>query len=176
MGGAAGDTGRDEACRHAVLAAVAFDDLAARLVPLGDPPRAGADARPAPHAEVADHVHQAVFLPLHDGAGRAGRHTPWFFAVKARSKGRGHSNFIVKARRSGADQEPRPHRGRGAVLDLALHFAGPAADAAALVEFDQIFAHDNSRKNLEAVTAQVVRLKAEGLKIKCKARLPPFKA
>jgi hypothetical protein len=96
--------------------------------------------------------------------------------VKARSKGRGHSNFFVKARRPGADQQTRPHRGRGAVLDLALHFAGLAADAAALVEFDQIFAHDNSRKDLEAVTAQVVRLKAEGLKIKYKARLPPFKA
>jgi hypothetical protein len=89
-------------------------------------------------------MNQTVFLPLHDGAGRAGRYTPGFFAVKARSKGRGHSNFIVKARRAGADQQPRPHRRRGAVFDLTLHFAGLAADAAALVEFDQIFAHDNS--------------------------------
>jgi hypothetical protein len=64
--------------------------------------------------------------------------------VKAWSKGRGRSNFIVNARRAGADQQPRPHRSRGAVLDLALHFAGLAADAAALVEFNQIFAHDNS--------------------------------
>jgi hypothetical protein len=129
LGCAGGHTGRFEPLVQSIHTKIALDHLADLWIPLGRAPGAGRNAGFAAHTQAVIHGDDAVLATLLHGAGGAGSHTPWIFAMKTRHKDKGRP--WQASDQLGADfddlAQARPY---GQVfIGFALDFTGTATDA-----------------------------------------------
>jgi hypothetical protein len=141
MRGADRNTGRFQSVIDAVFTEIAFDNLADFGVPLWRTPWTSRDTGFTTHTQGMIHKNNAVLQPFLHGTGRAGRHTPGIFTVKAgheyvRSPGK-------TADKSGTDGHDLTEFGAGRQQfgAFTLYLATVASDAFLFILKQVKFAH-----------------------------------
>ena len=146
---------------EAILAVVTLDHLARGRIPLGGTPGTGSHAALASDADAGFHEDDAVLLAtLHRACG-AGLDAPGLLTVEAGHEDEAKARLSGDVHRADKDDLARGRSGAEALVGLAVHFAGLAADAVRFVVAEGVGAHLSPPSFTAGLTRTMVSVSAQ---------------